>query len=328
MQAFEYANPTTKEEAVRLLATQWGEAEILAGGTDLLSLMKDHVSTPRRVVSLQAIKELRGIEFNPATGLRLGAMTTLSELIESAEVRREYPALVEAAEGVRSPQILNMGTVGGDLCQRPRCWYFRAGYGLLARDDGKALVPEGENQYHAILGNSGPAYFVNPSSLAPALIALGAKVRVFGPQGTREGGLDKFFLAPASDDQRECDLKANEILTDILVPPAKGTKMAIYEVRQREALDYPLAAAAVVLRLDGKTVKSARVVLGHVAPVPWPAPEAEAVLVGKTISEAVADEAGKAAVSKATPLSKNAYKVQLARVAVKRAILRAAQGGA
>jgi xanthine dehydrogenase YagS FAD-binding subunit len=328
MQAFEYANPTTKEEAVQLLATQWGEAEILAGGTDLLSLMKDHVSTPRRVVSLQAIKELRGIEFKPATGLRLGAMTTLSELIESAEVRREYPALGEAAEGVRSPQILNMGTVGGDLCQRPRCWYFRAGYGLLARDDGKALVPDGENQYHAILGNSGPAYFVNPSSLAPALIALGAKVRVFGPQGTREVGLDNFFLTPASDDQREYHLKANEILTDILVPPTKGTKMAIYEVRQREALDYPLAAAAVVLRLDGKTVKSARVVLGQVAPVPWPAPEAEAVLVGKTISEAVADEAGKAAVSKATPLSKNAYKVQLARVAVKRAILRAAQGGA
>jgi xanthine dehydrogenase YagS FAD-binding subunit len=161
-----------------------------------------------------------------------------------------------------------------------------------------------------------------------ALIALGAKVRVFVPQGTREVGLDKFFLTPASDDQREYDLKPNEILTDILVPPTKGTKMAIYEVRQREALDYPLAAAAVVLRLDGKTVKSARVVLGHVAPVPWPAPEAEAVLVGKTISEAVADEAGKAAVSKATPLSKNAYKVQLARVAVKRAILRAAQGGA
>ncbi len=205
MQAFEYANPTTKEEAVRLLATQWGEAEILAGGTDLLSLMKDHVSTPRRVVSLQAIKELRGIEFKPATGLRLGAMTTLSELIESAEVRREYPALVEAAEGVRSPQILNMGTVGGDLCQRPRCWYFRAGYGLLARDDGKALVPEGENQYHAILGNSGPAYFVNPSSLAPALIALGAKVRVFGPQGTREVRLGQ--VLPHSRQRRRARIR-------------------------------------------------------------------------------------------------------------------------
>jgi len=328
MQAFEYANPTTKEEAVKLLADKWGETEVLAGGTDLLSLMKDYVTTPNRVVSLQSVKELRGIEFKPTTGLRLGATATLAELIENAEMRRQYPAIVEAAEGVRSPQILSVGTAGGDLCQRPRCWYFRSRFGLLARDNGKPLVPEGENQYHAILGNSGPAYFVNPSSLAPILIALGAKVRVFGPQGAREVGLDKFFVTPGNDQDREHDLKPNEILTDILVPPASGAKMAVYEVRQREALDWPLAAAAVVLKLDGKTVKSARVVMGHVAPVPWPAPEAEQELAGKTVSEAVADEAGRAAVSKATPLSKNAYKVQLARVAVKRAILRAVEGGA
>jgi len=153
-------------------------------------------------------------------------------------------------------------------------------------------------------------------------------VRILGPQGAREVGLDKFFVTPASDQDREYNLKPNEILTDILVPPAGGAKMAVYEVRQREALDWPLAAAAVVLKLDGKTVKSARVVMGHVAPVPWPAPEAEQALAGKTVSEAVADEAGKAAVSSATPLSKNAYKVQLARVAVKRAILRAVEGGA
>jgi len=294
----------------------------------LLSLMKDYVTTPSRVVSLQAVKELRGIEFKPTTGLRLGATATLAELIENAEMRRQYPAIVEAAEGVRSPQILSVGTVGGDLCQRPRCWYFRSRFGLLARDNGKPLVPDGENQYHAILGNSGPAYFVNPSSLAPIRIALGAKVRVLGPQGAREVGLDKFFVTPASDQDREYDLKPNEILTDILVPPADGAKMAVYEVRQREALDWPLAAAAVLLKLDGKAVKSARVVLGHVAPVPRPSPEAEKALAGKTVSEAVADEAGKAAVSKATPLSKNAYKVQLARVAVKRAILRAVEGGA
>jgi len=294
----------------------------------LLSLMKDYVTTPSRVVSLQAVKELRGIEFKPTTGLRLGATATLAELIESAEMRRQYPAVVEAAEGVRSPQILSVGTVGGDLCQRPRCWYFRSRFGLLARDNGKPLVPDGENQYHAIFGNPGPAYFVNPSSLAPILIALGAKVRVFGPQGAREIGLNKFFVTPAGDQDREYDLKPNEILTDILVPPAGGAKMAVYEVRQREALDWPLAAAAVLLKLDGKTVKSARVVLGHVAPVPWPSPEAEKTLAGKTVSEAVADEAGKAAVSSATPLSKNAYKVQLARVAVKRAILRAVEGGA
>jgi len=328
MQAFEYASPTTKEEAVRLLADKWGETEILAGGTDLLSLMKDYVTTPTRVVSLQSVKELKQVRFGTFGSLRLGAMVTLQELLDNAQLRRQYPGLIQAAEGVRSPQIVSVGTVGGDLCQRPRCWYFRSRFGLLARDNGKPLVPDGENQYHAILGNSGPAYFVNPSSLAPILIALGAKVRVFGPQGAREVGLDKFFVTPASEQEREYGLKPKEILTHILVPRPGRARMAVYEVRQRETLDWPLAAAAVVLKLDGKTVKSARVVLGHVAPVPWPAPEAEQALAGKTISEAVADEAGKAAVSSATPLSKNAYKVQLARVAVKRAILRAVEGGA
>jgi len=328
MEAFEYASPTTKEAAVKLLASSWGETEVLAGGTDLLSLMKDHVSKPKRLVSLSAIKDLKGITFKPATGLRIGATATLQDLLDSADVKRHYPALIQAAEGVRSPQIQSMGTVGGDLLQRPRCWYYRGGYGLLGQMDGKSLVPEGENQFHAILGNSGPAYFVNPSSFAPILIALGAKIRLLGPQGAREVSLDKFFVTPASSDQREYDLKPNEILTDITVPAPGTAKMAVYEVRQKEALDWPLAAAAVVLDLGGGTVKSARVVLGHVAPVPWPSPEAEAVLAGKTVSDEVADEAGKAAVAKATPLSKNAYKVQLARVAVKRAILAAAQGGA
>lgn len=328
MQAFEYVSPTSIEDAVRSLGNTWGETEVLAGGTDLLSLMKDNVSTPKRVVSLKQIKELRGIEFKAGEGLRLGAMATLDELLESPDVRQNYSALVQAVQGVSSPQIQSMGTVGGDLCQRPRCWYFRLGYGLLARQNGKALVPDGDNRYHAILGNSGPAYFVNASSLAPILIALGARVRIQGPKASRELALDRFFVTPTSDDQREYVLKSNEILTEISVPDPRGAKMAVYEVRQKEALDWPLAAAAVVLRTDGRTVKSARVVLGHVAPVPWPSREAEQALAGKTVSEQVAAQAGNAAVRKATPLSKNGYKVQLARVAVKRAILRAAEGGA
>ena len=325
MEAFEYARPTTKEEAVKLLASTWGETEVLAGGTDLLSLMKDYASKPKRLVSLSGIPALKSISAQPGGGLRIGAMTTLQELIANAAVRKQYPALITAAEGVRSPQIHSVGTVGGDLLQRPRCWYYRGGHGLLAQHNGKSLVPDGENQLHAILGNSGPAYFVNPSSFAPILIALGAKVRLHGASGAREVELSNFFRTPSSEGEREYDLKPNEILTDILVPAPIG-KMAVYEVREKEALDWPLAAAAVVLNMSGKTVKSARVVLGHVAPVPWASPEAEAALAGKTISESLADEAGKAAVSKATPLSKNAYKVQLARVAVKRAIFAAAGG--
>ena len=201
-----------------------------------------------------------------------------------------------------------------------------SGYGLLATYQGKPLVPDGDNRYHAILGNSGPAYFVSPSSLAPALLALGAKVRLHGPEGARELEVEKFFVTPASESESEHALKPHEIVTEIVVPAADGIKMAVYEVRQKEALDWPLAAAAVALSMEGDSVRRARVVLGHVAPVPWPSPEAEQALVGKTFIDELADEAGKAAVSKATPLSKNAYKVQLARVAVKRALLRAVKG--
>ena len=197
MKAFEYASPTTKEQAVSLLGNQWGETEILAGGTDLLSLMKEYLSTPKRVVNVKEIKEFQGIRYSPGAGLRLGALVTLEELMDHAAVKKEYPALAQAAEGVRSQQIRNSGTVGGDLCQRPRCWYFRNGFGYFPKGEGgEDLVINGENQYHAILGNSGPAYFVNPSSLAPGLIALNAKIRLFGAQGWREVEAEQFFVTP------------------------------------------------------------------------------------------------------------------------------------
>ena len=329
MRAFEYASPTTKEQAVELLGKNFRNAEILAGGTDLLSLMKDDAAQPKMLVNIKGIRELDGITFTAGRGLRVGALTTIQELLDNPLVRRNYPAIIQAAEGITSPQIRSMGTVGGDLCQRPRCWYYRAGFGLLAKGEGgESLVPKGDNRYHAILGNSGPAYFVNPSSLAPALIALGATVRVFGVQGSRDVPVEKFFVIPQSDGDREYDLRPNDILTQITVPAPGGARSATYEVRQKEALDWPLAAASVVLRMSGGEVKSARVVMGHVAPIPWPSPEAEQVLVGKVISEEVASAAGNAAVEKAKSLSMNRYKIQLARTAVKRAILAAAKGGA
>ncbi len=328
MEAFEYASPKSMQEAVRLLGSEWGDAALLAGGTDLVSAMKDEIEKPKRVVSLQRAKGLGGIEFNSRRGLRIGALTTIRELLDSSEVKNHYPGLADAADGIRGEQMRHMGTVGGELLQRPRCWYYRNGYGLLATYKGKALVPDGENQYHAILGNSGPAYFVSPSSLAPILIALGAKVTLHGPRGRRELDVAKLFVTPTSDSEREHDIKPNEVLTEIQVPAHSMARMATYEVRQKEGLDWPLAAAAVVLHMDGNTVRGARVVLGHVAPVPWPSPEAEQALQGKEISEDVAAAAGKAAVSKATPLSHNAYKVRLASVAVKRAVLAAAKRGA
>ena len=322
MQAFEYANPTTLQEALALLASKWGQADLLAGGTDQISLMKDYIHTPKRVVNIKNIKELDGIR-KTGDGLRIGALVTMDELAKNADVKAGYKLLADAAEGIPSPQIRHMGTVGGDLCQRPRCWYYRRGFGLLAMKDGKSLVPDGENKYHAIFGG-GPAYFVSASSLGPALVALGAKVKLVSAKGNREVPVKAFFLVPKDEDTREIALRPDEILTEIVVPAAPA-QSATYEVRQKEALDWPLAAAAVVLTMKGTSVASAKVVLGHVAPIPWEAAGAEKALVGKTITSATAEAAGKAAVEGAQPLSQNTYKVQLAKVAVKRALLEAAR---
>jgi xanthine dehydrogenase YagS FAD-binding subunit len=324
MQAFEYAAPSSVKEAVGLLSSSWGETDVLAGGTDLLSLMKERIHTPKRVVSIRNVAGLSKAAPSGG-GLAIGATYTLEDLLGHSSVRKDYAALAQAAEGVTSPQMRAMGTVGGDLLQRPRCWYFRNGYGLLAKDSkGKALVPSGENQYHAIVGNKGPAYFVNASSLAPALIALGAKVTLVGPDGDREIAVEELYHTPSRDGERELTVKPNEILTAINIPAAGGAKSATYEVRQRQLMDWPLAAASVSLKMSGNTVQSARVVLGHVGPTPWRSSEAERALAGKSVSEATAMEAGKAALASATPLNRNKHKVQIARVAVKRAILRAA----
>ena len=324
MNAFEYASPSTKQDAVRLLAEKSDKAAVLAGGTDLLSLMKDDVMNPERVVSIKSIDGLSGIAYDAKQGLRIGASVTLNDLVSDSKVREAYPSLVQAAFGIRSPQLHSMGTVAGELCQRPRCWYYRNGYGLLGVLNGKSMVLEGDNRYHAILGNAGPAYFVNPSSLAPALIALGASLKIFGPHGERDLPLGKFYRIPTTEGEKEYALSADEIVTDILVPSAVNRADATYEVRQKEALDWPLAAAAVSLEMRGGKVRSARVVLGHAAPTPWVSPAAERAIKGKTPDESNAQRAGEAAVENAKPLSMNAYKIRLARVAVKRAILRAA----
>lgn len=323
MQAFEYAEPSTVQQAVALLGTSWEAAAVLAGGTDLISLMKDALVTPRRVVSLRRIAELRRVVERP-DGLDIGAMVSFEELLEHPATAH-LPALRTALAGVSSPQIRAMGTVGGDLLQRPRCWYFRNGFGLLARDDaGRELVPTGDNRYHAILGNQGPAYFVCPSSLAPPLIALGAQVHLVGPRGRRTLGVAELYRIPTREGEREHTLAPNEILTAIVVPPtASGWRNATYEVRQRELLDWPLATASVALELRRQQVVQARIVLGHVAPIPWRAAAAERWLVGKQLDEATAAHAGELAVEGARPLSRNGYKVQLARVAVQRALLAA-----
>jgi len=320
MRSFEYLSPTAKEQAIGLLGNNW-DAEVLAGGTDLLALMKDDVVAPMRLVNIKHITGMDSITYTPK-GLRIGALAKLQDVADNADVHSHFSTLAVVVDEAASPQIRHMATMGGNLCQRPRCWYFRNGYGLLAMKDGKSLVTDGDNRYHAILDNDGLAKFVSPSTIAPMLIALGAKVRLQGPNGPREIDLERFYVVPQNESEREHDLKPSEIVTEVFVPAmAARTRTGYYEVRQKAAFDWPLATASVVLQMDGNVVKSARVVMGHVAPKPWVSEEAADALVGKPLSESTADAAGKAAVGTAKPLSRNAYKVQLARVAVKRALM-------
>ncbi len=327
MRAFEYAAPQSMQQAVGLLGQNRTEAELLAGGTDLLALMKDDVVSPKRLVNIKNIPGLDTISYNARAGLRVGALARIAELADNADVRRNYPTLARVADDAASPQIRNMATLAGNLCQRPRCWYFRNGFGLLALDSktGKSLVLQGDNRYHAILGNQGPAYFVSPSSIAPALIAAGARLHIHGPKGDREAALQNFYVIPKAENEREHDLRPDEMITEILVPPPSGSRTAQYEVRQKAEFDWPLATASVALAMNGSTVKNAMVVLGHVAPVPWVSNEARQAIVGKPLDEQTADAAGQAAVSPAKSLGRNGYKIQLARVAVKRALLQAAK---
>jgi xanthine dehydrogenase YagS FAD-binding subunit len=328
MRAFEYASPQTKEQAVALLGTNWDAAEVLAGGTDLLALMKSDVVHPKRLVNIKGIQELQDVRSDGGS-LRIGALTTLGELADNVNVMRSYPAFSEAVNEAASPQIRNMATLGGNLCQRPRCWYFRNGLGLLPKDkDGKELVIGGENRYHAIFGNDGPAKFVSPSTLVPALIAYGASIRLVSPQGSREVPLEKFYVMPKAESEREHDLRPNEIVSEVVLPAPGTWKVAHYEIRQKQAFDWPLAVTAVALQMNGDNVGSARIVMGYVAPTPWLSADAAQALQGKRISEETAKAAADIAVKDAKPLTHNSYKIQLARVSVKRAILKAAGGAA
>jgi xanthine dehydrogenase YagS FAD-binding subunit len=321
MKAFDYAAPASVEDALKLL--QPGQSEALAGGTDLISRMKDYVSEPSRVVYLKDIKNLAGVSGGTGNAdLVIGANTLLADVVGNAAIRERYPALWQAAYEVGTPQIRNMATVGGNLLQRPRCWYYRSGFGLLGMKDGKSLVRDGDNRYHAIFMTDGNALFVNPSSLATPLVALGAKATIQGTRGERTIPVEQLYQVPKGGSDREHTLADGELLTRITVPGTPG-KNASYEARQKQAHDWPLVLCSVNLEMQGDTVKSGRIVIYGVAPIPWRSEAAEKAVAGKTLTPEVATEVAQAAVQGAKPLSMNAYKVPLTTTVVKRALLAA-----
>ena len=322
MKAFDFASPECEADVLELLSGEAGQTEILAGGTDLVPLMKKMLVTPDRVVNIMEVPSLRGVSAD-SLGVTIGATTTLEDVLDAPELD-DYPAIKQAIRGINAMQLQGQGTIGGELCQRPRCWYYRNGYGLLANRG--RMVAEGNNRYHAIFGNDGPAKFVHPSRMAPALVALGASLRVVGPAPEDETivPIAEFYRTPRHEGHREHVLAPNQFVTHILLPAAGGVANATYEVRHGEGPDYPLAAAAVALKMEGGIVTDANIVLGHVAPTPWIAHEAARSIIGWPLNADNARAVGEAAVAGATPLKDNDYKVQLAAVAVERALLLAA----
>jgi len=325
MKAFEWTNPTNIDDAVKLLNGNGGDVDEaprpIAGGQDLLTTMKDYTSRPTRLVNLKNIKGLNRLSLD-SKGLTIGALITLTELEEHQGIRRNIPGLTEAAHSIATPQIRNLGTVGGNLCQRPRCWYFRLEeVNCLKKGGSECYAATGENKYNAIFGG-GPSYIVHPSDLAPMFLALGARLTVVGPEGKRMIPIDKFFTLPSEGNiRRENVLKNDEIITEIFVPSSPFASHSTYlKFKERESLDFALASVAAAVELSGKTVKDARIVLGGVAPIPWRVPDAEKFLIGKTLTKEILAEAAKVALGDAKPLEKNAYKVPLTQTLVRRAL--------
>lgn len=324
MKSFEYIDVKTLDEAVKALpadafADEFNRPVALkAGGIDLLDQMKEQMLTPDKLVNLKgAESELRYIK-EDAGSILIGPLVTLSELAKSPIIQKNYPALAQAALRAATPQIRNVATVAGNLCQRPRCWYFRNEEFLCLKKGGDTcFAKEGENQYHAVFGK-GPSYIVHPSNLGSPLVAINAEFDVVGSKGKRVVNANDFFVMPDENPMIENRLEADEIIAQVRIP--KDTPQSAYlDVREKQSYDWPLVAVSAALTNDGW-----KVVMGAVAPVPWRASEAEKILGSKAMTPELAAEAGEAAIAGANPLQYNRYKLDLIKVVVRRALLKAA----
>jgi xanthine dehydrogenase YagS FAD-binding subunit len=332
MKSFELLSPSTLERALALLPSSKNAAErdatrVMAGGQDLLGELKEHLVEPERVVNLKRIPGLERILFDAQKGLELGALATIASVAEHADIRARYPVLAQAAESIASVQIRNVGTVGGNLCQRPRCWYYRHELAPCLKKGGtECFSYAGLNKYNAILGG-GPSYIVHPSDLAPALACLGADVVLTRQGGERVLPIEQFFTLPAEGDvTRETVLASDELVTRVRVPPARsGWRSTYVKFKERGSYDFALAAVALAAEFDGATIREMRLVLGGVAPVPWRCASAEKLAAGRKNDAASWAAIGEEALRGAEPLRYNAYKIPLAKGLIAQAFQRLAK---
>jgi len=306
---FSYVRPDSLREALNLLDNE--DARIHGGGTDLIGCLRDEVFHTDTVISLGAIAELRGVKETADGGLRLGAMTSLAEIADDKTIAGRFGALADAARVVASPQLRNQGTIAGNLCQKPRCWYYRGDFDCLRKGGEICYAYDGENQYHCIFGGE-LCYIVHPSDTAPALAALGAVCRVSGGSTSRSVPVEALHVPPEVDPQRETVLEDDEIITEIILPkPSAGLRSSYRKVRARASWDFALAGVALAVVFDGDTVTSTQVFLSGAAPIPWRAKGVEAAITGKKLDDTTIAAAAQATVAGAEPLTKNGYKIEL-----------------
>jgi xanthine dehydrogenase YagS FAD-binding subunit len=306
------------EEAARAAAHP--DTELKAGGVDLIDRMKEGIDTPERVVSIAHLPGLNQIQMGPPA--KIGALATLASIAQHADIQKTYPALAAAADGAATPQIRNMATLGGNLCQRPRCWYYRLSeFDCRKKGGNDCYAKDGENRFHAIFDTDLLCVCVHPSATAVALIAYGAELEIVTPSGRKKMSIDDLFVRPTKDATEENRLRAGEIIQTVVLPaPAAGSRSAYRKLKEKESFDWPLVEACVAADLSGGRIRESRIVLGHVASVPWRSKEAEAVLAGQSPSPELFRKAADAAVQSAKPLSQNAFKVRLARVTLERTL--------
>ncbi len=328
MQAFEWANAKTMDDAARLLspgaaADPDETSRPMGGGQDLLTTMKAYIMRAPRVVNLKTIPEAGKITVDANAGLTLGATATLTDIEEHDGVKNFAPGLVEAIHSIATPQIRNVGTIGGNLNQRPRCWYFRhENLKCLKRGGDTCYAIDGENKYHAIFATDAPCVITHPSDTAPMLVALGATITAVGPKGSRDIAAKDFFKLPTKQDARhETVLASDEIVTQIRIPATGLAKKSTYlKFKERESLDFAMASVAAAIETDLGAVTAARVVLGGVAQIPWPLPAVDAFIVGKKLDAATIEKAAEMSIADAKPLSQNGYKLPLLKTLVRRAL--------
>jgi xanthine dehydrogenase YagS FAD-binding subunit len=321
MPSFEYVRANSVDEAIKHLSTR--NARVHAGGTDLLGCMRDRVFSVERVVSTRGIKGLSEIS-ETHEGLTIGSLTTIAQLATSPVIVRLFPGLAMAAGEVASPQLRNQGTIGGNLCQKPRCWYYRGEFNCMRKGGMTCYAVAGENKFHCILGGEN-CFMVHPSDTAPMLIAFGASLIVKGPKGTRRIAIENLYVNPSDDPQRETVLEPGEIITEIVIPKTAGRHYSSYrKIRARQSWDFALAGIALAFQFDGRRVLRARVTLSGAAPVPWRSKEVEEVITGRSLDRITIARAASVVMKQSKPLSQNEYKINLFEAVVKEELERAA----